>query len=360
MIICFISYENIDYGGRTLELLKVMSCLGDVYGVIRGSHNIETSENLKLVDATTTYREFVTIAFQIYKKNSTDILFLDNRKAALIGNILPISGSTKIIYDMRELRIPSEIKSLSSKFGCIPERRIISISDIVICASKERSEYVKKYYKCSNCLSYVNIRKLEFSRQYRSDFYDEKYSNIFGRDTFKIISTSGTSISRGNDRLVLAVKNTDYPIDLFLVGGSGTEPEGEEIINSIIQEYHLTNIHIVDMVMHDELKYLIRNCDCGVVNYHNKDTNNRLCASGKVYEFIFEGLPVITTSNPPLVRMTREYGIGCSGDNYEDLIMNMINNYAIYRASTIRMRDTISVEENNSALINEIKAIIGL
>ena len=41
----------------------------------------------------------------------------------------------------------------------------------------------------------------------------------------------------------------------------------------------------------DHLKYFIENSQVGMVTYHQHDLNNKYCASGKIYEFLFEGKP---------------------------------------------------------------------
>ena len=355
----YIGYENIDYGGRSIELLKVLSSIGKVYGVVKGSDKPAFLQDITLLPPLEPYKSFVKKVKKAYRKQNVDVIFADNRKAALsVIYILGFRKPCKILYDMRELRIPSEIKKLTSKLGCFPERYIIKKADLVICASPERTEFVRKEFGVKKCVSFENIRKIEYSNSFRREEMDVKYKSIFANSSFRVISTSGTSTARGNDKLVKATLGFEPPVEVYLVGGGGMEPESVSVIDDIINDNNMSNIHVINMVGQDELKYLIEKCDCGVVNYHSKDTNNKYCASGKVYEFIFEGKPVITTSNPPLMRMTQEYGIGCSGEDYTILLHDMIKNYKRYKENVVRLSESLSVESNHELLAKEIHSIL--
>lgn len=362
MNIFYIGFENIDYSGRSIELIKVLSSIGTVYGIVLGTKRRDVDSHLKVINPDISYLKFISKAKKEYKNNkkNIDCLFVDNRKAALVAWLLKKQIKNKrIIYDMRELRIPSEIKKISSKLGCIPERRIIALSDLVICANEDRAQFVMQNYKVKRVTSFENIRMVCDYNLDNLSLYQEKYYHIFGKNSFKFISTSGTSLSRGNDKLVEAVSLvTSRPVDVLLVGGEFGERGSNETIKAICGKKGLNNVHLIEMVKSDELRYLIDNSDCGVVNYHSKDTNNKYCASGKIYEFVFANKPVVTTSNPPLKRFVEKYGIGCSGENYSDLINDMLANYEKYEENVKRLAPSLSVEKNNMELANTIKETI--
>ena len=77
----------------------------------------------------------------------------------------------------------------------------------------------------------------------------------------------------------------------------------------------------------DHLKYFIENSQVGMVTYHQHDLNNKYCASGKIYEFLFEGKPVVTSTNPPLADFCGKYGIGIAEDNYEPVSYTHLDVY---------------------------------
>ena len=71
-------------------------------------------------------------------------------------------------------------------------------------------------------------------------------------------------------------------------------------------------------------------CNVGIVSYSNKNINNRLCASGKIYEYISLGIPVIVSNNLPLRNLVNLYNIGsvvnCDQNFFKNYLQN-IDNY---------------------------------
>jgi len=141
---------------------------------------------------------------------------------------------------------------------------------------------------------------------------------------------------------------------VFLVGSSGKEDE--EIIRNIIKEQHAEDkVVILRQMNQTELKYLISRSHIGVVNYNQKDLNNKFCASGKIYEFLYEGLPVITTTNPPLKRMCDDFGVGESDDDYYNGINKIIAGYSKYKDAVKTFISNHDVEDNNKELLLDLK-----
>lgn len=347
----FISFLNLNYDGRTIELVNILKQLSNFIGVTRGNSDVKQSNDHLVCDNNISYFKFLLSSIRHSRKyTDIDIVFADNRKSIFPALYMVFTKRVKyIIYDMREFYLADKSKSIKSKIGSFFEKIMLRNADLVICANSERTEFVKKHFKNKgNVFTYENIRKLNYSQNVDFDTLYSKYSKFFEEKKFRIVSTSGTSIERGNDKLVRASLNEPTNIEIFLVGRV-SETERNEI-ERIINENSLKNIRILNNLNHDELKYIISKCDCGVVNYHSKDLNNKFCASGKLYEFIFEGKPVITTSNPPLVNLCNKYEFGCSGENYNILIENMMENYQRYKNNAEICKDIFSIEENNQKL----------
>jgi len=83
--------------------------------------------------------------------------------------------------------------------------------------------------------------------------------------------------------------------------------------------------------------------------------NNKFCASGKIYEFVFEGLPVITTENLPLVDLVKRHHIGVSSDNYYNGIITIYKDYLYYKENVLSFAKRIDVDINNQQLVKLIK-----
>lgn len=357
--IIFISCGNYEYDGRLRELLNVARSMGNVTAFFASEKNIFLSDCVCYSTESlsgTSYVKF--IAFIIQKTRglkNIDILFVDNRKAVIPALLLKILRHPKaIIQDMRELYLCRQSSSIFSKLGCLFESIMIKCSDVLICANDERVRLVRRLFKRKKpILSYENIRRLEYSPNADIKKFEKKYKSIFDvKDSFKLIATSGCDIARGTIQLIEAIKYNSQKIDLYLVGG-GTEDDIKKI-DRLMEDLQLECIHKIGKVGQDELKYLIAQCDCGVVNYGASDLNNKFCASGKIYEFIFEGIPVITTTNPPLRNYCKKYGIGVSEEDYGVAINQMIENYNIYKKNAEKLSQVIDVEENNTQIRQKI------
>lgn len=359
----FISYGIYEYDGRLRELIEIAKDLGKIRYITRAnSRNIQQEENHYIIVSNNEifgYLKFIFYSiFKAMKTKKIDILFIDNRKATIPALIIKLIKKPKyIIQDVRELYITDEVKHIAGKIGCIFEKKSIKKADIIICANKYRSEIMKNYYGLDSYpLVYENIRSLKYSSKGIEKELDKRYGHYFTKNTIKIVSTSGCSISRTNDKLVSAMIDLGKEFELFLIGG-GSEEDTHKI-KSIIHDYKLDNVHLIDKLEMDELKYFLKNCHIGIVNYHKRDMNNKYCASGKIYEYLFEGLPVVTTENIPLANMCNTYKIGIADDNYVEGIKEVARRYIYYTENVKKYIENVSVEKNNMKLVKDIKRVI--
>lgn len=362
MNILFISYGIYEYDGRTRELMEISEQLGKTQYITRGiSQNTKWVKNHCIISNRGIFAYLKFIFHCIIKAigiNKIDILFVDNRKAIIPALIIKLIKKPKyIIQDVRELYIIDEVKHITGKIGCIIEKILIKRSDIIICANKYRAKIMKNYYKLDlEPLVYENVRALKYSGRSTQNELKEKYKHYFTNNTIKIVSTSGCDMSRNTDKLVYAMDELGKKFELFLVGCENESDISK--IQKIIQEKNLDNVHLINKLEIDELKYFLNNCNIGIVNYHKQDMNNIYCASGKIYEYIFEGLPVVTTENIPLVDICNAYEIGVADDDYVEGIKKVAKKYNFYSKNVEKYVNKISVENNNLELIEDIKLLI--
>lgn len=352
MKIIIISYGDLNYDGRLRSLTKAFEKLGEVYSFTRGTN--PSNENSKVFNGN--YLFFIAKAIKFAKEiHNIDVLLLDNRRATIPGLFIRKNCKPKIvIQDCRELYLIDEVKHLRGKIGCVFESIMIKKSDVVICANKERAQIMHEKYNLKNePISYENLRKLEYSSEDAKAIQQEKFSHYFADNEVRIISSSGCSISRTNDVLVENLQFVKRKCHLFLVG------EYSEKEKDLIDRIHLNEekdkVSILGRLNQDELKYLISQCHIGIVNYGQYDTNNKLCASGKIYEFLYEGIPVVTTTNPPLVNICQEWGIGISDDRYYDGINQIIDDYDLFKQKVSCFINQETVEKNDVVFIEILK-----
>lgn len=359
MKILLISNGKWEFDGRLRELVKVAKHLGETKFITRVNSLSNKKEDNHIALSRNGYLYFIVkTIFEATALKKIDTLLIDNRKAIIPGLIInAVKKPKNIILDVRELYVSNEIRHLVGKIGCFFERLMIKKATVVISANIYRADYMEKYYNLKRTpLVFENIRKLVDYNAGSTKNLSNKYKDLFNKNTIKIISTSGYSINRTNDKLVEAMSELGHRFELLLVGG-GSEKD-KSLIKYIIDKKEISNVYLIDMVEAEELRYLIKQCDIGVVNYNQNDLNNKYCASGKIYEFLFEGLPVVTTENIPLVEICQKYGIGESDNEYINGIKNLANNYLQYKENVNNYLDIYDVDENNKQLINGIKQIL--
>ena len=200
-------------------------------------------------------------------------------------------------------------------------------------------------------ITYENIRKLSASDE-QVKKSEAKFKKLFEPEKIDIITTSGLLLERKIDLLADAVCRLGSDYRLFIVGFE--DVQGKSVVESIQKKYGVDNIVIIPWVSKTDLKYLVDKCKIAIVNYSLEGTNNTYCASGKLYEFAFEGLPVVTTENPPLKSLCEKYEIGEADNYFYQGICKVLQNYEIYKKNICRFAESIDVEGNNGLVANAI------
>ena len=350
MNILYLAYTDLSYNGRTKELIDVCRRMGNVKAIVINGEIPNVIIKKTVSSGLIGFLKYICVCMRKTTKD-VDVVFVDNRMACVPGLLLKFIYPRKIyIQDARELYLYSEQKRIKSKIGCLFEKHMLRKSNIVICANQYRAELMQKEYSLVNPpLVYENIRRLHGD----SDAVENEYVQSLRKDAVKIISTSGWEIIRTNDNLAEAVSHiNDFAIDLVFVGG-GTD-EDRSIIERKLKNNSKHRLLFIDKVKSNVLKSIIDACDIGVVNYGKYDTNNLYCASGKIYEFIFEGKPVITTSNPPLKEFCDKYKVGASFESYIESIIEVVNNYKFYKDNVEDLRTKLDIDQNNQILASNI------
>ncbi|NUU95867.1 hypothetical protein XO10_06195 [Marinitoga sp. 1135] len=365
MNILFISYSIIENDIRTQELLKVIKNFGDVTlvsPVINDNTYIkEVKKHIKLKIKKNEYLTFKNYSRFIFlslktaiKTKKIDIFFVDNYLASIPAIfILKFRKSNFVFQDVRELYLLSERKGFR-KLLTYSEIKLMKKADLVIAANEYRAKIMKDLYNLfDKPFVFENIRKIE--KVYNKDLYDKKYNSYFSNNKFNLIYTGGYEVERKTDLLVKSMINLKN-CNLFIVGGG--KDEDKRILFNIIDQYKLNNVFLFDKLALDELKYLIDNSHIGIVTYNDDTYNNKYCASGKVYEFLFSKIPIVTSENPPLKELCEKFKIGESNNNFYLAIKKVLDNYDFYKKNVLRYIENISVEKNREKLYLKIRNLI--
>lgn len=277
----------------------------------------------------------ISFGFRIFLAlfRSRRILIL-NRKSALIFLLyyplfclLSRTDRLHVIYDMWEFYTLKEQKKLTSRLGTIVEIFTLRrVNQVVVC-NDYRKKLVQRYYGVKTVHTIENVRalspvktsKISLKRQYLGDI---NWSAV------NFVITNGFSRERGDIHLVDSFAKLDNCSLTFI----GNPTAADQIfLAELLSKKKINNVNTVSAIPYADLAGVVGLFDFGVVNYSFKNLNNKYCASGKVYEFMFLDLPVLTSKNPSLKKLIDRYRCGESSDEFDVGIMRLINNHAQYK-----------------------------
>lgn len=360
MKILLISYDCFKYDGRVRELIKVAKELGETTYITRGEDGELPQESSHILYSGGNYVDFIKFCCKWAKKlGKQDVIFIDNRKGIIPSYLAKwITRANYVVQDCRELYDMKSAAGVSGIIGCVIEKIFTRHSDVVIAANAFRAKIMVKMFGLKKTpLNYENIRRLEYQNAEKRQKVEEECQEFFKEEKFRIISTAGCDLTRTTGKMVEAMKDLGDAFELLLIGDS--EEEDEIIVRQKIRELELKNVKILPKMDQDHLKYFIENSQLGMVTYHQRDLNNKYCASGKIFEFLFEGKPVVTSTNPPLKEFCKKYQVGIAEDDYKTAISAISKDYKVWQEQVEQFISSVKVERNNHKLAEKIRKELG-
>lgn len=366
MKILILSLSNLDLDGRSRALIDIFCHLGEVKVIINYKRKSYFLRD-KVYYCNPSLWNFITILRfffgYIKKTNSSDLIMVDNRKAALLALLLyPIIKNRTLIYDMRELYTCEESKSIINKLGTYLESYFIGLADLVICANKHRARIVQvKYSTKIKPLVIENNRSIfnpsKISNNKLSDIISSEMKKFIessaNLNKLNFVSTDGFSIQRKTQSIINQCAQFNNEINLFIFGNN------QDVANNFIRDNNFTNIVHMGSVDGNVLGELLNNfIDVGIVVYGEHDLNNKYCASGKIYEFIHMGIPVVTSYNAPLRQIIRNNNVGFASNNLKEAIIKVINNFNYYKHCSKKAAEKMDVNSFEVSCSNKIKEML--
>lgn len=332
MKIMFIVYHDIHTEARTQEILQCAKKIGITYFVsFSKPDNQEGVISLLTGNGIRNYRMFICDAIKYIRQIKPDVVILhDNYTAIILRWLLLHKKRPFIIYDSSELYIdtkPRRIKEYIAKIMQYYENKYLRYADVIIAANNERASIMKEYFKLEKMpLVFDNIHRIDDA--YNKEECDNKFGILFKKNKFTAVYAGGISRDRMTYELADAFGKLGDDFSLIIIGNAR---EDEKVyFEKYIEEKGYKNVSYLGFISRAEFRYLLNRANISISAFSQDTINNKFCASGKVYESLFEGTPILVTENPPLKELCIKYHVGVSTDNFAEGLKELKENYTMY------------------------------
>lgn len=274
--------------------------------------------------------------------------------AKLINYVLKKFPQTKIIYDQSELEIDRKITNLKTLFLKIVDmygKNSIKYSNLFITANEERAEISKRYYQFT-CKHVVFNNMHKINEEDIGIEYEDKYKYIFKEKSRVIVYGGGISKERGTFDLIDAIDKYE---DIFLII-AGSCWNNLEVYKNKLRRDNISNVKYIGFVSRREWSYVLSKSMASFVYYDsNISLNFKYCASGKAYESLFIGVPLICSSNPPLISLCDEYECGVYSSNVKDSVDKLLSKYDYYKKNALKFKNLVDFDGRIPALAKSLE-----
>lgn len=358
MKIVFVVYHDLSTEARSAEMLESLEMLGDVEVVSIAPlpsrfravlHYVPYSDTRRGVR----YIRFIRKAKEVIRSVQPNIIVLHDC-INLIRYAKKTVRNARVVCDQSELKIDRKNDNLTNIIQNLIawiERRNVKIADVFICANADRAQISMEYYHLSTMpIVFDNMHQIK-------DVFDinacnDKFARYFFDGKINIVYGGGISEARMTYILMEAVWRNK---DMFNLIVCGAAPEGMQKFNMIVREMGEPNcIKYIGFVKREEWRYLLSRADVSFVAFEQNCLNNIYCASGKAYESLFEGTPIITSTNPPLKRLCDLHHVGISSDDYNYALKEFAKNKMFYKRSTVEYANTLDYDGRIKRLADSI------
>ena len=362
--IVYAVYHDLNSEARSSEVLQALQLLGEVHIISYADIPEKYKNNSTKVYIAkqkgnipgTRFFSFVELTRKtINMENPNMVLFHDF--SLLVKMVKKRHSNTIIAYDQSELVIDRKIKSLKTFILSLfdyNEKKILKNIDIYIAANKDRAEIAKKYFDLKNdILVFDNMHKIDSFCDKKEG--ESKFGKLFSKDVFTIVYGGGIRDDRGTYELSAAVGKLGNNYRLIV---AGNDWGNSSKFKKYLLENNITNVSYIGFVKREEWGYLLTRANASTVFFLQNTLNNKYCASGKMYESLFLGKPIICSTNPPLVSLCNEFNCGVYGDNLESAILELKENYDKYCKGAVKFSKSVDYDSRLTDLSNAIKKSI--
>lgn len=359
----FVVYHDLETEERSNEILQMLEKFGRTTVVCwnkcsNASDSTTFFFNKEKKRGIIGFFYFMCNVFRAVMSCKPDLVILHDSYGAFFYPLVRVCFKNAWVgHDSSELYLLSDkieskhINNYLSRISLVTEKILLKHMDFVIAANLERALIMKQYYGLKEIpIIFDNMHKNLVT--YDEQQCAQKYGNLF-EGKFTALYAGGIAERRLTYTMAKQIGLLGEDYQLLILGAQ--EYGGEQKLNSVLEDRNIVNVKYLGFVDRGELKYLMEHSQVNISAFAMDKANNINCASGKVYEGLFLGKPLLAGINPPLKRLCEEHGVGVSTDDFGTGLVCLRENYDWYCKNVTKYVENIEYDKRIPKLKEQIE-----
>lgn len=206
----------------------------------------------------------------------------------------------RLVFDNNELHIESFGPGLKARIWKPIHNHAVRRCDVIFHAETNRLDHFKKHYP--------GAAKPQLVIENFPSFREELPDRAPPEDNVRVIYLGGFGEGRFTIEIIEAFASLPPSVQLDIVGSG--RPAFVAKVSKHLKELGVNHVRILPAVPYAEIPKLLESYHIGVALYRNTNLNNYYCAPNKVYDYLMNGMPVITNRYPGLVSVIEANRVG--------------------------------------------------
>ncbi len=236
--------------------------------------------------------------------NDTDVVICHDLTSLYAGYIAKKRNPLiKLIYDCNELAV-ERFKGIKKVVYTKILKICLPLCDIILHANKQRQNY------------FVNKHDLPISRNYTIYNFPAIDYSFFQKkqvkEIVKIIYLGAIIPNRYHKELIECFNYLPKKYHLDIIGFGKNS-----MVSDLKKSIKRKNLNILSAVPNNKIPGLLRKYHIGLIFYRPVNLNNYYCAPNKIYEYLLNGLCVVSNDLPALAEIIVQRKVGVCIDKVE-------------------------------------------
>lgn len=265
------------------------------------------------------FLEWMAVILLRYRKQDVRVVNCHSLSVLPLGVAFKLLKRSTLVYDTHELETETDgLGSVRKLLFKVLEAMLIPFVDFTVVVSDSIAAWYRNRYGLKNIEVIKNVpyRPKESGQASRKSLLREKFH--LAEDDIVFLYQGVLEKSRCIEPILSGFLNPLPKKHIVFLGYGDLE--------AVIQEHASkhSNIHFHPAVKPDELQSYTEGADVGFALLEDC-LNNRCALPNKLYQYLFAGLPVITSDFPEMGRIIDEYGCGWKVSADERSLQELVN-----------------------------------